>query len=403
MNRFLLGIVCAFALAVLSQADKSVTASNTPDEVTIPFELVNKHVVLKAKINNSRPLPFLLDTGDKYSIIDLDRAKELGLTLKGDIQSGGAGAAALTGSFVQDSSFTIPGLDGFSQQVTIAFPLKSLAAALGQEIDGILGSEFMKEFVTEIDYQARAIRLHNKERFRYSGYGESIPIKLNADGHPIIAAHVRPAGGETLKGKFVLDLGSNAPLALYSPFVAQHHLLSNLKTIRALGAAGVGGQINAQIGRVAALRIGKFTLASPVTLFSQDKAGAFASADIQGNVGQQILSRFTIFLDYARSRVILEANKTFSEPFEGVFAGANVEAEGSDYKTFRITEVLENSPASEAALQRGDVITAVDGRSAFELSLSELLEMFEQPVSYSLNVQRGTISLHVTLRPRKLV
>ena len=66
MNRFLLGIVCAFALAVLSQADKSVTASNTPDEVTIPFELVNKHVVLKAKINNSRPLPFLLDTGDKY-------------------------------------------------------------------------------------------------------------------------------------------------------------------------------------------------------------------------------------------------------------------------------------------------------------------------------------------------
>jgi hypothetical protein len=83
---------------------------------------------------------------------------------------------------------------------------------------------------------------------------------------------------------------------------------------------------------VAALRIGKFTLASPVTLFSQDKAGAFASADIQGNVGEQILSRFTIFLDYARRRVILEANKTFSEPFEGVFAGANVEAEGSDYQ-----------------------------------------------------------------------
>jgi hypothetical protein len=401
---FLLGILCASVLPGLSQAGKSIPVANAAHQVTIPFELVTKHVVVKVKVNNSRPLPFILDTGDKFAIIDLDRAKELGLSLKGDIQSGGAGAAALTGSFVQGSPLTIPGLEGFSQQVTIAFPLKSLAAALGQEIDGILGSEFIKEFVTEIDYQAGVIRLHDKERFRYSGSGESIPIELNADGHPIIEADVTPGGGETLKGKFVLDLGSNAPLALYSPFVAQHHLLGpNLKTIRALGAAGVGGQTSAQIGRVAELRIGRFTLAGPITLFSQDKAGAFASADIQGNVGEQILSRFTIFLDYGRCRVILEPNKTLSQPFAPALAGFSLEAEGSDYKTFRITDVLENSPASEAGLQRGDVITAVDSRPAFELSLSEMLEMFERSVSYSLNVKRGNISLRVTLRPRNLV
>jgi hypothetical protein len=35
---------------------------------TIPFELVTRHIVLKVSINNSRPLSFVLDTGDKYAV-----------------------------------------------------------------------------------------------------------------------------------------------------------------------------------------------------------------------------------------------------------------------------------------------------------------------------------------------
>ena len=246
--------------------------------------------------------------------------------------------------------------------------------------------------------------MYDKGRFRYEGPGQSIPIELNAEGHPIIEAEVTPEGGKPLKGKFMLDIGSSASLALYSPFVAQHHLLGpNLKTIRALGAAGSGGQLKGRIGRVEELRIGRFSLAQPIAFFSQDEAGAFATSDIEGNLGEQILSRFTIFLDYSHGRVILEPTEAFGQPFAPAFAGAVLEGIGSDYKIFRVTDVLEDSPAFEAGLQKGDIITAVDGRPASQLSVSEISEMFERSTSYHLNVERGRTSLHITLRPRKLV
>jgi hypothetical protein len=134
---------------------KSNVAIPAAAAVTIPFELANRHIILKVSVNNSRPLSFVLDTGDKFAIVDLDRAKELGLSLAGQVQMGGAGAETTMGSLVKNSSFTIPGLEGFSQPVNMALPVKRMAPRLGQDFDGIIGSEFIKQFVVEIDYQAR--------------------------------------------------------------------------------------------------------------------------------------------------------------------------------------------------------------------------------------------------------
>ncbi len=182
--------------APLPQAGRALSNSQTGFAgATIPFELVNKHIILKIKVNKSRPLSFVLDTGDQFAIIDLDRAKEMKLNLRGQVRVGGAGAATQMGAFVQDASFTISELPGFSQPVTMALPLGGLSSRLGQDFEGIIGSEFIQQFVVEIDYQARVLKLHDKDRFVYSGNGESIPIQLN-HGHPILEAEVTPFGSE---------------------------------------------------------------------------------------------------------------------------------------------------------------------------------------------------------------
>lgn len=237
-----------------------------------------------------------------------------------------------------------------------------------------------------------------------AGSGESIPIQLDSAGHPIIEAEVTPIGSEPVKGKFVVDLGSGAALALYSPFVRGRQLLSpSLKTIKALGAGGAGGQITGQIGRVAQLKIGRFTINNPITLFSEDKAGAFASSALLGNIGAQIMSKFRILLDYNQERIILEPNSTFAKPFDSAFSGLGLRAEGKDYRTFRVTDVLENSPASKAGLQENDIITAVNGTPAAELTLTKIGELFEQSTTYKLTVRRGEQTLQVKLTPGKLV
>src|SRR5207253_1304543 len=146
-----------------------------------------------------------------------------------------------------------------------------------------------------------------------------------------------------------------------------------------------------------------FRLSNPTTMFSEDKEGALASSALLGNIGTRIISKFRLFLDYSRERIIFEPNDSFAAGFERAFGGLALVAEGKDYRTFRIMELLDNSPASEAGLKKNDIITAIDGKPATGLTLTKVNEMFERPVSYKLTVRRGDQVLQVTLTPRKLI
>jgi hypothetical protein len=390
-------------VVTISQSSQSAQTP-APDfsGATIPFDLVTRHIALKVRVNNSRPLSFLLDTGDQFAIINLDTARELGLKLNGSVSVGGAGAERATGSFVKEASFTIPALSGFSQPVTMALPLSSLSSRLGQDFDGIIGSEFIKQFVVEIDYQSHLLKLHNKSRFVYSGSGQRVPIQL-VNGHPIVNAEVAPVGGGPIKGRFVLDLGAGIALALYSPFVVQHQLLGpNATTVKAPAGAGTGGETHGRLGRVLELKIGNYKLANPITLFSEDKAGAFASTSLAGNIGARIAGKFRLFLDYSRNQIIFEPNSTFADPFDYALTGASIIAEGDDYRTFRVREVVEDSAASEAGLQKDDIVLAVNGRPAAAMTLSHLNDILERPGAQKLKIRRGEQTLVVTLSPRRI-
>ena len=105
----------AFLILILSlataasgtrQTSPKLVATTSP--VVIPFQLVVRHIMLKVEVNNSRPLSFVFDTGDKVAIVDDERAKELGLKLEGQIRVGGAGSDFLTGSFVKESTWRLP-------------------------------------------------------------------------------------------------------------------------------------------------------------------------------------------------------------------------------------------------------------------------------------------------------
>lgn len=404
MNRktFLPLSILLLSLALTTGLSQQPAPATTP--VSIPFEMVTRHIVVKVTVDKSRPLSFVFDTGAGRGIIDIDRAKELGLNLEGRVKVGGAGSQTQTGAMVQDSRWSVVGLENFSQPIALAIPLRHIAARFGHDFDGIIGSEFIKQFVVEVDYEAQLLKLHDKSKFKYTGPGESIPIQLTQQGHPLLEAEVTPVDSKPVLAKFVLDLGSGGALALHSPFVAEHNLLDGKsKTIRAIGVGGAGGQSFGRFGRVAELKIGSYKMAGPVTLFSEDQAGAFANASMAGNIGQRIAGKFKLFLDYDNRRIIFEPTKRFPEPFDRATPGISMSAEGKDFRTFRIRDVLEDSPGSEAGLQKDDLIMKVDGQSNTELTITKLLDLFEQSKPYKLTIRRGDQTLQVTLVPRKMV
>ena len=273
---------------------------------------------------------------------------------------------------------------------------------MGRTVDGILGSDFMKYVVKSI---IRSVCYGCMTRKSLSTPAqERVSPALERFRHAVIPAEFTVAGRAAVKGNFVVDIGSAGSLVLHSPIVEAEHLPpTGQKTISVLGAMGAGGKVTGRTGRIAALTIGKYRIDDPITLFSNDKAGAFSSSEQQGNIGQRILSKFEIYLDYAHSRLILEPNATFKAEIGQAASGLAVIAEGADYKTFRIVDLLEDSPATEVGLRKDDIIVAADAIPASELTLSMLHEMFEQPTPHKLSVRRGAETLQIILTPRKLI
>jgi C-terminal processing protease CtpA/Prc len=141
-----------------------------------------------------------------------------------------------------------------------------------------------------------------------------------------------------------------------------------------------------------------------VVHFAQDRKGAFASSEFSGVIGGELLRRFKVIFDYAHNRMILEANESLTEPFEYDMSGIRLRAEGEDFKTLKVRRLVENSPATEAGVREGDVISAINGRPATELSLCEISKMFRQEgKEYLLEIIRGAEKIQLTLKSRKLI
>lgn len=152
------------------------------------------------------------------------------------------------------------------------------------------------------------------------------------------------------------------------------------------------------------LQLGSFTFKNPVAIFFLDKKGVLASPEFDGVIGGEILRRFKVVFDYSRQQLILEPNRHFSEPDEYDMSGLLLIAEGEDFKILKVRHLIEDSPATEAGLREGDVISAVNGTLASKLSLEQVRAMFKKEgQSYLLSIRRGGERMQIRIRLRRLI
>jgi hypothetical protein len=372
--------------------------------VVIPFEQVNKQIFIRVSVGSAKPVWFVLDTGAKPAIIDLALAKSLGLEMAEPVPVGGGGKNVIMGNFLKNSRFRVVGLDDFSQPLTIAVPLTDLANASGHEFAGVLGFDFIRQFVVQIDYVKKSITLHDKTDYQYRGNGETFPITFNAAAHPRIRAQILEAGRAPIDGEFVFDLGSGATVMLNKPFVeAQQFLRPDRKTVPFLEGRGLGGEIPGRVGRIEGLKIGKYVIENPVAVFSQATSGPFASSESQGNIGAAVLEKFKIILDYSNKRIFLEPNSQFGKPLEYSRSGLSLVSFGQDYREYKIAAVADHSAASDAQLRAGDVLVAIDGRPVSEFSLSRIRQLFQEAQECELTVKSGNETRRVRLKLRRQI
>jgi membrane-associated protease RseP (regulator of RpoE activity) len=367
--------------------------------LNIPFEFYDGGIMLKARINNS-PVMLSIDTGTGgvFAVLEAKTAKRLGLKPRGDYTVPGI-AGTFSAATAYGARVTLPGVEFSNQRIEVV--ALDGAGEFGEpHIDGTFGGDFIKQFVVEIDFAAHVINLRAPAHYRYEGTGEIVPLTID-EGDPIVALKMTTPEGARVEGRFKLDTGLSGTLAFFTPTVRKYRLIRNTKIIPAPTSAETGGTYTSRIGRMKTLQLGGVTIQNPTVNFSTSTN----RTDADGSLGMEILRRFRMIIDYTRSRIILEPNADFAEPYEEDMSGLALEpANVAGRKVFKVSQVLANTPASEAGLRAADLIVAINDQPASNFNvdqISRLLKKDGQEIKLSLT--RGRENIKTAIKLRRLI
>lgn len=388
--------------ATASAAARFASGTSAPG---IPYEVNANKIYLAATVNDVASRWFILDNGAAFNVVDEDQVKPLGLSLSDISSVRGAGESSVNIAVGSALKINLPGVEFHEPSVTVLPVSGSIARYEGRRVDGLLGYDFFKRFVVEIDYAAGRINLHEPQTYNYAGAGERIPLRINK-GHAFITATLALPGGKSVESELLVDTGFRTGLTLNTPFVTEHRLLSSVpKKLDFLKAVGVGGEYRLAVARIVSVRLGRHTIASPVVGLSRAESGVLSGDDYAGIIGAEILRRFKVTFDYSRRQMILEPNAHFDQPHDYDKSGLLLRAAAHDLSGVEIYQVIEGSPAAAAGLREGDKIEAVNGRPVANFTLEQLRRGFAQAVGteYRLRFARDGKLSEVKLRLRRLI
>lgn len=391
---FTLISACLLTTAFLTAAQSpAYRFTSDAKSIRVPIELANGLIVLKVRVNSSRPLHFIFDTGASISVIDPQTAKALGLRAKGKLNLDATGGSVQSG-LVGPVSLSVAGVTVFKQTLATV-DLDAAAPLFGYKIDGIIGYDFINNFVVEIDYAAGSMSLYETGSYKYAGPGESIPIEL-MEKTPFVRARIGLNGREPIEGKFEVDSGGTGILFLHTPFVNKHKMLETLTTQSQSKLGGAGGSAEAVKAHVPTVELGSLVLKNSLVVFAQGTEGSEGKSDYDGELGGGFFSKFNMILDYSRSQMILERSQSISTLKD--LSGLDIVAEPPRFRTYVVNGVAADSPAAAVGVQEEDTIVAVDGQSTARLTLRELRQLFTQPGERVLSVRRGSKTIRMRMR-----
>jgi hypothetical protein len=351
---------------------------------TIPFELYDNLIYLTVRVNGSKPLWFILDSGASGCVIDQTQAKLLGLKTEGKAKGTGAGAGTYDLTFAKNVTFKLSVIETQIES-SYVIDLSSNLSVEGREAHGILGYDFFNRYVVLIDYDAMILRLYDPRTYNYSGRGEIIPFTFKRK-LPHVTAKFKVAGHEPADRDFLIDTGSAD--AVDDDLIAQ----ASSPKLETVGGVGLGQEFKTVLGRAEWLKLGSFTIDNTLGV-----SGGTAL------IGGEVLHRFTVIFDYSRHQMILEPNRHFRDEFVYGASGADLRLV-PESKIFRVHSVRKDSPAAEAGLREGDLIMAIDGSPTAEFNLDQAQRMFAQDGSeYLLSAKRGSEPLQAKIKLRKLL
>ena len=235
-------ILLIVSSCAVSKAEKYLKEGETVQKSfkeTIPFEIKNGFIILKAKINH-KSYNFILDTGAS-NVISKELATELNIKIIGSESIYDIYNVAQKTDYTRIDNIQIGNLD-FSKTIAAISDFNSVPTWASMKIDGFIGSNLMQHAIWDFDFIKKTITITDNET-KLNLPEELIENKLfiGYAGIPSIATKIN---GKKV-WNFTVDFGFNGGISIpFSEFEKQKEngKISDYKNSKNQGVIGVYGK-----------------------------------------------------------------------------------------------------------------------------------------------------------------
>lgn len=405
-------LVLLLATSILVAQDKYILKGEAKS-TKIKFKLINNLIVFPVEVNGVN-LSFLLDTGVSKPIVfnNLEGVDTLTVNDTEKIFLRGLGEGEPIEAIKSSRNlFKVGDAINVNESLYVIFDTSmNFAPRLGIPVHGILGYDLFRDFVVEVNYASKYLKLYDPEYYVPKKCRKCETFNLEFfNKKPYLNADIE-VKNDRMPVKLLIDSGGSDALWLFEDTEKAIVPEDGYYFEDFLGS-GLSGSIYGKRSKIRKLYLKGFEF-DDVNVAYPDSASIHYARKFKarnGSVSSDILRRFNLLFDYGKKTVTLKKNGNYNAPFEYNKSGISLEYGDvrlvrikdksrfdnsqsnsrqdvpiivvTTYKyalkpAFRIVQLRKESPALRAGLQLNDYIMAINGKEAHEFSLQEMLKHF---------------------------
>ena len=334
---------------------------------SFPFkQLTGGIIILEATLDNFKDtLNFVLDTGSGG--ISLDSATCSYFNLKKQMSSriirGIAGMKTV--EFTYDHSLHFPGLTVDRLDFHIN-DYDILTSVYGIKVDGIIGFSFLRRYIVQIDYDKMVLEILTPGTIKYPKGGHLLKPQFST----LPMQYMQLKDERQIEGKYYFDTGAGLCMLLSQDLVQDSMLLKKKRKIFPTQAEGLGGKKSMNLTVLKEVKIGPYKFRRVPTYIFEDEFNVTSYPVLGGLIGNDLLRRFNITLNYPVEQIFIKPNTHYEDSFDYSYTGLGIYlVEGA----VTVLDIMKGSPAEKAGFEPDDIIFGVDNNLSNNIQTYKLL------------------------------
>lgn len=326
--------------------------------------------MIRAKLDNyPDSLNFILDTGSGGISLDSSTVERLKIPSEASDKTIRGIAGLKKVRFANNHTLYFPNLRVDSLNFHIN-DYEILTSVYGENIDGIIGYSFLSRYIVKIDYDTLLLSVYNRGSFKYPRGGFLTRPTLSSI--PITSHRLKE--NSTSLARYFFDTGAGLCLLLTDDFVEDSLVFSSKKKMYTTQAEGLGGKTFMKLTTIKEFKLGPYKFKRVPTYIFDDEFNVTNYPYLGGLIGNDLLRRFNVYLNYGRKEIYLVPNKHFRDAFDYAYTGLGFYFINGQVT---VTDIMKGSPAEKAGFLEGDIIIAVNNNMT--RNIQTYRNMLQQP------------------------